>query len=77
MNKRLAWAIIASYICAAIMSGAAVVVAVKVDQNSNEKWCDLLAPLDEGNQKAPPKNQSGRVFAASIHRLVIDFGCEE
>jgi hypothetical protein len=73
--RRLAYAVAAVVASSAIMSGGALVAAIKVDADSNMQWCDLLVPLDERNKKIPPPNADSKRFADSIHRLRNNFDC--
>lgn len=73
--RRLAYAVAAVVASSAIMSAGALIAAIKVDANSNTQWCDLLVPLDERNEKVPPRNSEAKQFADSIHRLRQNFDC--
>jgi hypothetical protein len=78
-NRRTAYAVAASYVCAAALAVTAVFVStVRTEEavhDSERKWCALLVPLDDGYKLTPPPTESGRRFAAIIHDLRVDFGC--
>lgn len=83
-------ALIMSYVCAAAfgLSGVATAIivsnnteqrlrefAIETDRESNQKWCDLLTPIDEGYKQHRPNTAAGVAFAKAIHARRIDFGC--
>lgn len=39
--------------------------------------CAIYTLLDTAYQKTPPTTPAGRNFAAAVHKVVTDLGCEE
>ncbi|HEV7649379.1 MAG TPA: hypothetical protein VGP26_14595 [Actinophytocola sp.] len=89
--RRMMRAVIVAYVAAFVLSASAVFVSIYSSQSaiaeserksavalveSQRKWCALLVPLDLNYQTNTPPTESGRRFAAIVHGLRADFGCQ-
>jgi hypothetical protein len=48
--------------------------AIQVEHRAQ---CRVYTPVDAAYRKVPPTTPAGRAFAAVIHGVVTDLGCEE
>lgn len=78
MNKprRLLWGLIIAYITAGLIGVSSILYANYAIMESNNKWCEVLAPLDEAYRSAPIQTDVGRRVAAAIHNRYVEYGCE-
>lgn len=77
--QKLIWTMITALASAVAVAVSSIVYTGLSISNNNQRWCDLLAPLDEaynsGNPATAPQTPLGRKVAASIHKLSDEFGC--
>jgi len=73
---RRSWELLAvSMVCAFLAAAASMAYANRVARDSERKWCNIVATLDDAYRETPPQTPAGRKFAADVHRLRGDFGC--
>jgi hypothetical protein len=78
-DRKLIWTMITALTSAVIAAVSSIVYTGVSISNNNERWCDLLSPLNSaynsGDPATAPQTELGRKVAASIHKLSNEFGC--
>lgn len=72
---RLWYAVIALVVSCLVIAGISVQYSNYVDRKSNQRWCELLATMDDAYKANPPRTDAGQRMAAELRRLRVDFGC--
>lgn len=72
---RLWYAVTALVLSCLVVAGVSVQYANYVDRKSNQRWCELLATLDDAYRATPPRSPAGKKVASDVVRLRKDFGC--
>jgi hypothetical protein len=60
-------------VCALLAAGACIVYTNQTQRQSDQRWCSLLATLDEPG--APPDTERGRQIQQQVHELRRSLGC--
>lgn len=79
MTRRQVWRmVVTAWLSLAVLSGAAIALAV-VNQRQQEKgWCDLITILDNGYRTPPgPQTPAGKAIAAAIAGRRASLHCDE
>jgi hypothetical protein len=66
-----------TYVAILLVVGAGVWYVQSTVASEGRKECGVYTLLDGAYAKAPPTTATGRQFAAAIHNVVTDLGCEE
>jgi hypothetical protein len=74
MTRRILWAVLVSYVAVIVVAVLCIWYANYVNDQSNQKWCELLVTLDN---PIPPDSSNPRSVDAAIkfHRLRVNLGC--
>lgn len=67
--------LIFAYISIIAVVVASILYTQSVDRQSNQKWCEVLVPLDDAYSTSPPTTELGQKVARAMHDLRINFGC--
>ena len=67
------WAIFMVLVTAILVAGAAVLYTNRAQRESDQRWCALLASLDQ--PETPATTERGRQIQIQIHQLRRDLGC--
>lgn len=67
------WSMLMILVVAVLVAGAGIVYTRHVQHQADQRWCDLLATLDQPSQ--PATTERGRVVQQQIHRLRSELGC--
>jgi hypothetical protein len=43
---------------------------------ADQRWCAVIISVDNTLTETPPTTESGRAYAANMHKLRIDLGCK-
>lgn len=62
-------------LAAVLLAGAGIAYTGYVQRQSDQRWCDLLATLDQPGR--PPTTERGQEIQREIHDLRTELGCEE
>lgn len=77
------WYAVASVVVSLLLLGGISVwytnyslgVADARERENDRRWCQLLDPLDKAYSSVPPASELGRLVAAAIHNLRVDYDC--
>lgn len=70
------WAVLMVLIAAIAVAGIGIVYTNRVQHESDQRWCALLATIDQPQPGAPPPNtERGRQIQQQIHALRRELGC--
>ncbi|TYK45142.1 hypothetical protein [Actinomadura decatromicini] len=67
------WSLVIVLVVAVFIAGSSVFYTNREQRQSDQRWCALLASLDQ--PQAPATTERGRVIQAQIHELRVDLGC--
>jgi hypothetical protein len=70
---RVGWSLVMVVVTAVCVAGACIVYTNHVQQRSDQRWCDLLASLDQPGQ--PPTTERGRQIQEQLHELRSEMRC--
>jgi hypothetical protein len=70
---RARYAVLMVLLAAFLVAGACVVYTSYVQQQNNQKWCDVMTTLDR--QNTPATTPQSVDFRRKIHKLTIGLGC--
>lgn len=73
--RKLIFASFISYICMLIMTVSSIQWANYVDRRSNQRWCNIVKLIDDGNAANPPPTKREQDFAIEIRILRENFDC--
>lgn len=68
------WSVAMIVLTVLLVAGAGVAYTNHVQRESDQRWCELLASLDQPGQTTTPR---GREIQRQIHELRRDMGCED
>lgn len=84
---RLWYALMVSFLACVVVAVGSVwyadVAAEKANARANaeraesdRRWCDLMAALDDAYKQNPPTTPAGLDIASKVHKLRVDLGCQ-
>lgn len=73
MRGRWLWAVVVTLVTAVALVGLNITYTSYVQQQSDRKWCALLASLDQPD--VPATTERGRQVQQQIHELRRGLGC--
>jgi hypothetical protein len=62
-------------VSAALLFVASVVISLRVNAESERKWCSVVITLDDAWRESPPTTPSGKNMAANIAELRHELHC--
>lgn len=60
---------------AALLFVASVVISLRVNAESDRKWCSVVITLDDAWRQSPPTTAAGKTMAANMAQLRHDLHC--
>lgn len=60
---------------AALLFVASVVISLRVNAESDRKWCSVVITLDDAWRQSPPTTAAGKTMAANMHDLRRELHC--
>lgn len=67
--------LVAIVVSVLVTAGAALYIADRSARRSEQRWCGLIATLDDAYSVSPPTTEIGRKLAQDIGELRQRFGC--
>lgn len=67
------WSLLMVLVSALLVAGACVMYTQHAQRESDQRWCELMAALDE--PAAPPGTARGAQIQREIRQLRADLGC--
>lgn len=67
------WSLVAIVVASACVAGLCIFYTNQQQRESDRRWCELFASLDQPQEAATPR---GREIQRQIHNLREDMGCE-
>lgn len=68
---------VATWLAIVLVVGAGVWYVQSTVATEGRVQCGIYTLLDGAYHKTPPATAAGRQFAAAVHKVVADLGCEE
>lgn len=74
--RRPSWYTVAAILLSSIVTASvALVVAVRVNAESDRKWCSVVTTLDDAWTQTPPTTPAGQNLARDFHELRQRLDC--
>lgn len=75
--RKLIFTWIATSVCLAILSVAAIQWANFVDRRSNQRWCGIVTVMNETYKENPPPTEIEKILSVEFLLLRDEFNCKK
>lgn len=73
---RFVYPLVAVFVSMFVAVATSIAYTTQAVHENEQTWCELVANLDDQNQKTPPPSENGKVFARQMHAIRIKFKCK-